>query len=552
MASAVPFRRLLQPDAQPHAVDDRTIRGIISDESVALDGHIVRTPGARYTVPLPAPWSHDTDSLPLGKWNRIYARGTQLIGELEFVDPEIYDLAGVILRLMRGGFVRGFSIGFQPLRWKPRQGARSGMDIEEWMLLECSPVLVPSNQNAIALDAARSAGIDTQPLAAWAASRIDRGSFGVMTRSSLESIHKAASPSKAYAAPAHRGPTFRSIGEQLQAIAHAAMTREQDSRLARAPSGLGETDPTAGGFLIEDVWIDDLLGSIYEESVIAQLCDRRMTDNPISDHKLPRIDETSRANGARWGGVMAFWAAEAQNVPASFPKFGAIEFAPSRLICAVQTSNELLADAPMLDGHLRRAVTSEFSFMLDGAILAGSGAGSPLGVMNSGALVTVAKQTGQASGTILAENVDAMWKALPAPCRRRAIWLANEDADAALATMVQPIGTAGTAAASIAGMYLPAGAAGNESPLLKGRPVHVIEQASPIGTPGDLVLIDPTQYIILDSGTNVRLSVHVAFASDQSVFRFRWRVDGRPAWANPITPYNGTAARSPYVALAAR
>jgi hypothetical protein len=35
-------------------------------------------------------------------------------------------------------------------------------------------------------------------------------------------------------------------------------------------------------------------------------------------------------------------------------------------------------------------------------------------------------------------------------------------------------------------------------------------------------------------------------------FRFTMRIDGKPGFASPITPYNGGATRSPFIALGAR
>lgn len=46
--------------------------------------------------------------------------------------------------------------------------------------------------------------------------------------------------------------------------------------------------------------------------------------------------------------------------------------------------------------------------------------------------------------------------------------------------------------------------------------------------------------------------MHIRFDYDETVFKFSWRVGGRPDWDSTITPYKGTTARSPYVALATR
>ena len=59
-------------------------------------------------------------------------------------------------------------------------------------------------------------------------------------------------------------------------------------------------------------------------------------------------------------------------------------------------------------------------------------------------------------------------------------------------------------------------------------------------------------YAMVDNRIAPMLSAHVSFASDQAVFRFVLRIDGRPTFITPVTPFNGTGTRSPFVILAAR
>ena len=56
-------------------------------------------------------------------------------------------------------------------------------------------------------------------------------------------------------------------------------------------------------------------------------------------------------------------------------------------------------------------VAEEFGFKIDDAILRGTGAGQPLGILKSGALVTVAKESGQ-TDKITVENLVKMWSRL--------------------------------------------------------------------------------------------------------------------------------------------
>jgi HK97 family phage major capsid protein len=123
------------------------------------------------------------------------------------------------------------------------------------------------------------------------------------------------------------------------------------------------------------------------------------------------------------------------------------------------------------------------------------------------------------------------------------MWLINEDAEGQLE---------GISGASGAALYMPAGTGGNPYPLLKGRPVLVAEQCPALGNVGDIVLVDPSQYIVVDAGMNTALSVHARFDNDEVVFRFTWRIDGKGAYSTPIIPYNGSSTRSPFIALGSR
>lgn len=346
----------------------------------------------------------------------------------------------------------------------------------------------------------------------------------------------------------HAAPTafgdpsrFGSIAENVIAGIEASRGAPQDKRLERAPAGADITDPTAGGFMVQTNFSQTLISRAYEEALVAGLCDRRPTSKPLADVRIPGIDETSRADGSRFGGVVSYWGDEATQVTKSKPKWKNLNLSTRKLIAFVAGTNELLSDAPMFDAHLNQVVPAELAFKLDLAVLSGSGVGQPLGMLNSPALISVPKETGQAAGSIVRENVNKMWKRLPAPSRYGAVWLANEDADEQLEALSGNPGT-----------YIPAGVYGNEFPLLKGRPVLTIEQCPTLGTVGDLVLADLSKYIIVDGGLNTTLSFHVLFDSDEVSFRFTLRVDGKPGFTSPITPYNGTSTRSPYIALGAR
>ena len=84
-------------------------------------------------------------------------------------------------------------------------------------------------------------------------------------------------------------------------------------------------------------------------------------------------------------------------------------------------------------------------------------------------------------------------------------------------------------------------------------PMLEMEQAATLGDAGDVLLVDPTQYMLADKGGfQGAISIHVRFVNDEVVFRFIYRVDGEPIPASAITPFKGSDTRSPFVTMEAR
>jgi HK97 family phage major capsid protein len=167
--------------------------------------------------------------------------------------------------------------------------------------------------------------------------------------------------------------------------------------------------------------------------------------------------------------------------------------------------------------------------------------------LKSGSLIVVAKESGQAADTIVAENVINM----RARCwgYRRAVWIANPDAVPQLMKLVIVAGTGGT--------QIPVWRPGNDEngvpDMLLGRPLYYSERCSALGDEGDIVLANWSQYLDgqyrpMDGVS----SIHVRWQANESAFRFILRNDGSPWWRSPLTPRRSSVTLSPFVTLAAR
>lgn len=257
--------------------------------------------------------------------------------------------------------------------------------------------------------------------------------------------------------------------------------------------------------------------------------------------------ETSRANGSRYGGIQGFWIAEAGTITPSQPRLRRVTIEPQQLAVAVWVTDKLLNNAPIALGQfLTRASRDEINFKVGDAIFNGTGVGQPLGILSSGATVTISRAA-QGVDTFLFANVVNMWARLHARARANAVWFINQDVEPQLNQMAfDPAATSKTP------VYLPQNQVVN-SPFaqLFGRPVIPVEWASTLGDVGDVILADMQGYTTGTRGSvQEAFSMHVRFLNAESVFRFMFEVDGRPWLKTPLTPFKGTNTLSHFVTAA--
>lgn len=150
------------------AEDTRRLRFTISTASTDRDRDQINPAGWRLDAYRQNPvvlWAHSYHDLPVAKATSIGIEAGRLVAEAEFVPAGISPFADTVYQLVKGGFLSATSVGFRPLKWM-RNEERGGYDIEEADLMEFSIVPVPSNPEALV--EARAAGVDIEPVTAWA------------------------------------------------------------------------------------------------------------------------------------------------------------------------------------------------------------------------------------------------------------------------------------------------------------------------------------------------------------------------------------------------
>jgi hypothetical protein len=78
-----------------------------------------------------------------------------------------------------------------------------------------------------------------------------------------------------------------------------------------------------------------------------------------------------------------------------------------------------------------------------------------------------------------------------------------------------------------------------------------IEYAQTLGTAGDFMFFDGSQYILAmkSAGADFQTSIHFKFDTGEQAFRWTTRLNGAPWWNSAVTPKNGTTTLSPFVVL---
>ena len=341
---------------------------------------------------------------------------------------------------------------------------------------------------------------------------------------------------------------WANLGEQLQAVREVSVTqgRRVDPRLLAA-LGSNESVDAEGGFLVAPEYSDVILQRTYEEGAVTSRCQTI----PMNSNRLVinGLDEDSRATGQRYGGIQVYRIAEAALYTSSKPKFKEIQLTANKLIGLMYATDEILADTAALTKWASTNFPKAFAFQLDDESINGTGAGQMLGVANSGAAIVIAKDSGQATGTLSNTNCFNMIQRLWGPSRKNAVWFYNADLENQLWNLTRGSGTA------VELLYTPAGMRGNgtQTGMLLGIPAIQIEQAAAGGTQGDINLFDMSQYLIgQKEGLKADSSIHVAFLTGEQAFRWTLRNDGQPIPKKPLTPYKGSNTLSPFVTLAAR
>ena len=305
---------------------------------------------------------------------------------------------------------------------------------------------------------------------------------------------------------------------------------------------MNETVPSSGGFLVPVEYSEKIHNvSLENELVMPKATVIPMKSNAI---KLPAVEIGDHSSNL-YGGFTASYKAEAATLTEANPTARQMELNLNKLTGFLRFSNELMQDAPNGEQQILDICGKGLAWYRDKAFLKGTGAGQPLGILNSGCLLAQAKETGQAADSIVYENLTGMLGKLYPGSFNNSVWICHQSTIPALLGLSQSVGTGGST-------YPVLQESSGKFKMLT-RPCIFTEKTEPLGDQGDILLADFSQYIVgLRAEMRIDLSQHVYFTTDEGAARLIERHDAQPLWGEALTLEDGSTEVSPFVTLAER
>jgi HK97 family phage major capsid protein len=333
-------------------------------------------------------------------------------------------------------------------------------------------------------------------------------------------------------------PTMREFLQAVEGNDLSKLRRFRDAPKAVAiRSGVNETVPAEGGFLIgEELW-----SRVWDRALEDMLVLPRALVFPMKGPTLrvPGFDDRDRSS-TLFGGLVGQILAEGADATPVNPKFRSMILTAIKYGIYARASSEFNED--VLGGNpIDMSLPRALAWFMDWFFINGSGAGQPLGILNAGATITVAKETGQTADTINYANVAKMYQKNSA--RDRSVWIANTTTLPQLLQLCIPMGISGQAVpvlSQIGGL------------AMLTRPVILTEKLPVLGDAGDLMFCDLSQYMVgVRREATVERTNLVSWTSDQIDWRILARFDGQPGVEAAATRKDATT-ESPFIILGAR
>ncbi len=334
-------------------------------------------------------------------------------------------------------------------------------------------------------------------------------------------------------------PNVKSAGDLLLSIARKDVKRLVSVYGVEVKAHT-ERDGTTGGFYIPESTLQNVLPDLSLVSGIGNLVRRVPVSTP--DGSIPMRDYSrsvtaSVGESSSASGIASQLRAESGAYTEEQMYFEKVRWSVSDYASGyVKASRELVKDLPMIEALLRAGIEEDVKNKEEFAILRGSGAGQPLGVLTWAGTIEVTEDT---DNTFAVADMDEMVSRHLVSDASKTAWVYHHGAYPNVAGMERGNGNAV--------MHNVSGAL---SKYLNGYLQFMSQHLPAQGTTGYVTLGDWSKYFLFEfGGLYIEMSEHADFLNGNVVWRFGKRQDGRPIMTAAVTLADNSFTVSPFVKL---
>jgi len=328
---------------------------------------------------------------------------------------------------------------------------------------------------------------------------------------------------------------FKDAAEFLRVID----SRRYDPRLDILASAV-EGIPSSGGFSVPTAFAAEWLDASLPDEIVRKLC--KVYAMQSETLQIPGWDGANMSGGATHGGFTMQFLAESAEATPQTGKLRKVELNAKMGAIYADASVELMQDGRNFSQNIEGALIKSIGYGLDRYCINGTGAGQPLGILQSPCKIQIAKESGQKARTIQYGNLKKMFARQLNP--QYAVWLFNATSIPEL--MEQSV------AVGLGGNFVPLLNEKDGTFTIFGRPVYFHPSMPALGSADDCAFVDFNFY-----GLGLRKDVWidqtdaVRWLYRERSFRVLMRFDGQCTLDKAISPEHGDSL-SPVVTLAER
>ena len=287
-----------------------------------------------------------------------------------------------------------------------------------------------------------------------------------------------------------------------------------------------------GGALVPEEFRSQLMMLMLQPNSIRSMA----TVLPMGSSTLtvPAIRDESHSGKTVYGGVRSYWTEAGEDITESEPNFSQIRLTAKGLLTLTTINNTLIMDSfTTLTPLIGKLFMGASDWEQERTFIRGTGAGEPLGILNSPAAVTISGGT----AALTTDKIGIMEARLLPECDPYAVWMIHPSVRKDLYSLTNN---------DVQVWHAPL--AQRMPSTLNGRPIIINEHMSATGTAGNTMLVDWRMYLIGDrQAMSMAASEHSKFSSNQTQIRGVQRLDGQPWLDTALTPAQGTDTLSPFI-----